>query len=275
MSNSSLTLYPNAKINIGLNIVRKRPDGYHDIESLFCPIPLLDELRIERSESFSFKLSGIELDGNLSDNLVVKAYRLMDQQFHLPPVAIRLEKKIPVGAGLGGGSSDAAFMLRGLNELFNLNCDDLYLAQMAAQLGSDCPFFIYNRPMMATGRGEILKPYELALGDVWILLVKPAVFVSTAQAYRGVVPSVPSESLEKVLQNNISDWRSLLKNDFEENIFPLFPEIAAIKEQLYHMGSIYASMSGSGSAVYGLFRENPNVESCKFRDKIVLQSKLH
>lgn len=275
MHNSSLTLYPNAKINIGLNIIRKRADGYHDIESLFYPVPLFDLLRIERSETFSFEQTGIDLGGDPLDNLVVRAYRLMTNHFHLPPVSIYLEKKIPVGAGLGGGSADAAFMICGLNDLFDLKCSKQQMASFAAELGSDCPFFVFNQPSMATGRGEILEPYDIQLDHVWILLVKPTAFVSTSQAYRGVHPSLPSMNLDQALKTGLPNWEKCVKNDFEESIFPAFAEIAELKEEMYRLGAIYASMSGSGSSVYGLFLEKPNVESFSSPDKIVLQSTLY
>lgn len=250
--------FPNAKLNLGLNILRKRKDGYHDLESLFIPYEgLRDVLEIVPSQQLEMHLYGITLEGNPMDNLCVKAWNLLHGRFDIPPVAIHLWKGIPSGAGLGGGSADASFTLAMLNEMFCLRLQVTELAEMAATLGSDCPFFIYNRPMIASGRGEILKPYRgLDLDGYRIEVVKPDVFVSTREAYAGVHPHLPSVPLERVLNLPVGQWHSSLVNDFEESIFPAHPEIAEAKRRFYDRGAVYSAMSGSGSAVFGIFRKD-------------------
>lgn len=262
MDTSYIKLYPNAKINLGLEIIRKRPDCYHEIETLFYPIPLIDELEIRKSDSFHIALEGIDYDGDPSENLVAKAYRLISSRKSISPVSVTLHKKIPVGAGLGGGSSDAAFMLRGLNDLFALNCSAEELAEYAAVLGSDCPFFIYNQPMFATGRGEVLEFSPVSLAGKWLVMVKPDIFVATSVAYAGVSPFVPDVNLRDLLNLPVENWRGKIFNRFEPSVFAKFPEIEVIKEQMYSLGAVYASMSGSGSTVYGIFNSDPgNLES--------------
>jgi len=252
--------FPNAKLNLGLNILRKREDGYHDLESLFIPFEgLRDVLEIVPSGEVEMHLYGIGLEGNLMDNLCIKAWNLMHEMHGIPPVAIHLWKGIPSGAGLGGGSADAAFTLAMLNEMFQLRLQTAELAEMAASLGSDCPFFIYNRPMIASGRGEILKPFRgLDLSGYRFEVVKPDVFVSTREAYAGVHPHLPATPLEKVLQSPVEQWKEGLVNDFEESIFPAHPEIAETKRAFYERGAVYAAMSGSGSAVFGMFKIEKN-----------------
>lgn len=252
--------FPNAKLNLGLDILRKRPDGYHDLESLFIPYDgLRDVLEIVPTTKMEMEmhLYGMPLEGDPMDNLCVKAWKLLHERFDIPPVAIYLWKGIPSGAGLGGGSADASFTLAMLNEIFLLRLQTAEMAEMAATLGSDCPFFIYNRPMMASGRGEILKPYRnLDLSGYRIEVVKPDVFVSTREAYAGVRPHLPETPLEEILSRPVGQWRSSLVNDFEESIFPAHPEIEAVKRQFYERGAVYAAMSGSGSAVFGIFRKD-------------------
>lgn len=244
--------FPNVKINIGLNVLRKRADGYHDLETLFIPCNAFnDELEVELSDTFRF-ISDVPWDNDLT----VCAYRLLKEEFSLPPVEIRLVKHSPVGAGLGGGSADAAFALKGLNELFRLGLDDSALAVRAARLGSDCPFFIYNRPMMGTGRGEVLEPFDLNIDDYEIRVELPqGVRVSTAEAYRGVAPHVPEMPLSEALSRPMEEWRYCVRNDFEQSVFAAHPEIEALKRSFYDRGAIYASMSGSGSAVFGIFKK--------------------
>lgn len=251
--------FPNAKLNIGLNILRKREDGYHDLESLFIPYEgLRDVLEIvpSASDRTSLHLYGIAIDGPQEDNLVFKAWKLMHSEFGIAPVEMHLWKGIPFGAGLGGGSADAAFAISMLNEMFSLGLGCERMASLAARLGSDCPFFIYNRPMIARGRGEILTPFGIDLSAYRIEVAKPEAAVSTREAYAGVHPHLPSMPLEDVLALSVERWKGLLQNDFEESIFPVHPEIAAVKEDFYRRGAVYAAMSGSGSAVMGIFRKN-------------------
>jgi len=251
-----MILYPNAKINIGLNIIRRRVDGFHELETLFVPYKgLTDVLEIVPAEQFSINLYGISLDGNPEDNLCCRAYRLLKEAYDIPPVGIYLYKNIPAGAGLGGGSSDCASTLVALNELFRLGIDQDKLALYASQLGSDVPFFIFNRPMMAFGRGEILEPYTLNLEDYELKLVTPDVFVSTREAYAGCRPHIPEDKLENLLNLPVGQWKGRVVNDFEETVFSLHPSLSDVKAQLYEQGAVYASMSGSGSAMFGIFKK--------------------
>lgn len=252
-----MLLYPNAKINIGLNIVERRTDGYHNLETVFYPIPLQDALEIHASpdDQFHLKVSGTILGGRPEDNLVARAYRLMQQKYpeQVKPIDVHLFKHIPTGAGLGGGSSDAAFTLQALNERFHLNLTTEQLEALAVELGADCPFFVRNTPMYAEGIGNILSPIQLALTGKTLVLVKPEIFVSTREAYSQVDPHRPEKPLRELITQPLETWRNTIVNDFEVSVFPLYPEIAAIKDRLYDLGAIYASMSGSGSAVFGIF----------------------
>lgn len=258
-----MILFPNAKINIGLRILRKRPDGYHDVETLMYPIGWSDILEIvpAKGEETTLTVYG----GNLADcpmekNLVMKAYRAVERHVgHLAPVDIYLKKIVPDGAGLGGGSSDAAFTIIGLNKLLGLCLSTEKMARIASEIGADCPFFIYNRPMLATGTGTALKKSNLQLeGIEAILIAKPrTAAVSTKEAYAGVTPREMPEgvSLEASLSCGPAIWKegAVVVNDFEESIFPIRPEVGALKEKMYVLGAVYAAMSGSGSAVFGLF----------------------
>ena len=246
--------FPNAKINIGLRITGKRADGFHNIETVFYPVDLKDIMEVlPAGEKLDFRLSGIELDGNAHDNLCLKAYRLLQTDFNLPAVKIHLHKIIPAGAGLGGGSADASFTLKALNRLFNLNLSLLKLQSYARRLGSDCAFFIENKPVFAFEKGDIFKPISLKLSSYKIILLFPEQHVSTAKAYAGVQPQLPEASLENLIRQPIENWRNLIFNDFEKPIFHLYPQIGQLKKDLYDLGAVYASMSGSGSAVYGIF----------------------
>lgn len=245
--------FPNAKINLGLDIISKREDGYHNISSCFYPIPFTDILEFVPAQKFSFTASGIPIDGASNSNLVVKAFKLLQRDFSIENVAIHLHKIIPMGAGLGGGSADAAFMLKMLDAYFHLILGDEYLEVLALELGSDCPFFIKNEPVLAEGRGEEFSPVQLNLYGYFLVLVLPKVHVSTAQAYAGVKPSEPKLSIREVIKKPIQEWKGVLKNDFEASVFEAFPELAQLKQSLYDTGAIYASMSGSGSAIYGIF----------------------
>lgn len=297
---------PNVKINLGLNVLRKREDGFHDLDTLFVPyFGISDTLEIVVGDDYSRTSSalfsrygedsmmsskeeghfgvqtecseasrlvqGISEDGKLMitiareegvdwdpmKDLTAKAYMILAEDFDLPPVKIFLEKTSPVGAGLGGGSSDAAFALKMLNDLCSLNISEPQLADYAARLGSDCAFFIYNRPMLGRGRGEVLTEYDLDLDGYEIQVLTPAgISVSTADAYRGIVPKSPQMELSDVLTNPVEEWNGLLVNDFEETVFAKYPELAAIKRSLYECGAVYASMSGSGSALFAIYKKD-------------------
>jgi 4-diphosphocytidyl-2-C-methyl-D-erythritol kinase len=262
---SKMVSFPPCKINLGLKIIRKRNDGYHDIETCFYPVPWTDILEIIISDELSFINTGLVIPGNAEDNLCVKAYHLIKKDFDVAPVKIHLHKIIPTGAGLGGGSSDAAFTLRALNEIFKLNLSTAQLLSYASQLGSDCAFFIQDRPMLGEGRGEVLSPIEVDLKGKFLVIVKPDVHVSTAAAYAGVKPEVPSVKLKDVLEKNpVHKWKDLLKNDFEKSVFEVHPVIQEIKDDLYAEGALYASMSGSGSAVFGIFGSEINIDGMKY-----------
>lgn len=272
-----MLLLPNCKINIGLNVVARRADGYHDLETVFYPIPLRDNLEIKPladEVDYNFTQRGVKVDGEAKDNLVVKVYQTLKNEFDLPPLDIFLYKHIPLGAGLGGGSSDAAFMLRGLNEYFDLGLSATDMEQRVAKLGADCAFFIKNTPAYATGIGDQLSSINLSLKDKYILLVKPDVFVSTKEAYAHVVPRAADYPLLKAIEQPIECWREQIVNDFEASVFPQHPELAAIKQTLYDMGAMYAAMSGSGSTMYGLF-DRPVDEAQKvFAQHFVFMQKL-
>lgn len=249
--------FPNAKINLGLNITEKRPDGYHNLETIFYPIPLEDALEVcprkEGEGKYSLSQSGLAIEGGADKNLVVKAYKLLDEACGLPPADIYLYKHIPSGAGLGGGSADAAFMLKLLNETYNLKLTDDQLEEYAARLGADCAFFVRNRPTYAEGIGNIFSPVELSLAGWQLLLIKPDIFVSTRDAFARICPRRPQRNLKDIIGQPVESWKDCMVNDFEESVFPQFPAIGDIKTKLYHLGAVYASMSGSGSSVYGLF----------------------
>lgn len=248
-----MTVYPDAKINIGLNVLGKRPDGYHNLETLFVHYDgFRDELTVEPSGEFSIDISPCSWDP-LKD-LTVRAYEMLKADFSLPPVRIALRKGIPVGAGLGGGSSDAAWMLRTLNEMFSLGLGKDDLAAYASRLGSDCAFFVYDCPMFGQGRGEILSPFGIDFSGYDFRVEVPArVAVSTAEAYRGV-SMYCGRPLKEILALPIGQWRGVLSNSFEPSVFAAFPQIEALKQRLYDDGAVYASMSGSGSSVFGIFK---------------------
>lgn len=254
-----MIVYPNAKINIGLFVVEKRSDGFHNLESVFYPIALSDELEINRIEGrfgeCVFSNSGIPVDCAPESNLVVKAYHLLADRYKLPAVSVHLKKMIPFGAGLGGGSADAAFMLKALNEYFELNLSVLELEHYAAMLGSDCIFFIQNRPAFVSGRGELSEDIKLSLNNYSIVLLKPVAKISTKEAYAGIVPTPAPFDLRELPKYAPEEWSRFISNDFEKSIFPHHPQIARIKQSLYDQGALYASMTGSGSSVYGIFEK--------------------
>ena len=255
-----MILFPNCKINLGLRVTAKREDGYHDLETVMIPVKgLCDALEILPAGKGGcvFSTSGLALDSPAEKNLCVGAYRLMHERYGIGGVKMHLHKHIPFEAGLGGGSSDAVFALKMLNETFALNLPDTELESLAGELGSDTVFFVKNRPMLAQGRGEILTPVELDVKRYYIVIVKPPFGVSTAEAYAGIVPSNPTIPLVKILSGSMYEWKDQLKNDFEGTVFQRYPEIAEVKQRLYACGAVYASMSGSGSAVFGLFEDEP------------------
>lgn len=254
-----MIFFPNCKINIGLNVVEKRKDGFHDIETVFYPIGFRDALEIIESKKLSIEISGNKIGENADDNLCIKAYNLIAAHYNIPPVNIYLHKAIPSGAGLGGGSSDATFMICLLNKFFSLNISDKELFYYTSLLGSDCPFFLKNSPVFAHGRGELTEEIPLNLKGYHILIVKPDFESSTAKVYSLVKPAVPSFSLKDLSLKNIKDWKNFVVNDFEIPVSKEFPEIIKIKKHLYHSGAIYASMTGSGSAVYGIFESEPEI----------------
>lgn len=247
--------FPPCKINLGLNIVRKRSDGYHDIETCFFPVPWCDVLEIIRASETKIYQTGIPILGEPTNNIVFKAYELMKKDFEIGPVEMHLHKIIPHGAGLGGGSSDGANALILLNQIFQLNLSSEQLKKYALALGSDCPYFIEPKPMLGTGRGEVLDRVSIDLSGKHLVLIKPDAHVSTAEAYSGVIPREPSTPLRDVIARPIDEWRHEVINDFEKSVFINHPEIADIKESLYLKGALYASMSGSGSTVYGIFEK--------------------
>ena len=254
-----MIVFPNCKINLGLRILRKRTDGYHDLETVFYPLPFCDILEIQESNGhssgLSFSTSGLPVESNLS-NLCAKAYELLKKDFpQLPSVTMHLHKAIPIGGGLGGGSADAAFALKLLNEKFSLGLRTQQLVRYAFQLGSDCPFFVRNQPAFATGRGELLEELRLDLSGYKIIVVNPGIPVRTSEAFDGIQPSTPKKSLKEIINQPIATWKLELVNDFETTIFVQYPETETIKNALYDNGALYASMSGSGSTVYGIFEK--------------------
>lgn len=262
-----MVVFPNAKINLGLYVVEKRSDGFHNLETLFYPVPWCDALEVvlAKGAESTLSISGLNVDGKPEQNLVMRAFRLFQQEYNLPNVDIYLHKVIPFGAGLGGGSADAAQMLLLLNRRFNLGLSDVKLAEYAAMLGSDCPFFIYNRPMMASGRGEILTPFDISLSGYTIVLVKPSFGISTPEAFAGIKPKKPAIAIAKAVALPVEEWKELLLNDFEPHLFEKYPLLGEIKQQLYTCGAVYASMSGSGSTIFGLFKGDVTftVEGCE------------
>lgn len=275
--------YPNVKLNLGLHVLRRREDGFHDLETLFVPYTgISDCLEIVTGEDYSRTLAGLkERYGSLAQavtpdgklmitiarregvdwdplkDLTARAYGILAQEYKLPPMKIFLEKRSPVGAGLGGGSADAAFALRMISALAGLNLADAQLAGLAARLGSDCAFFVYNTPMLGTGRGEVLEPWSIDLSPYRTeVFIPEGISVSTADAYRGITPRIPAKSLREVLSQPVSTWREELKNDFEETVFAKYPALSSVKERLYANGALYAAMSGSGSAFFALYKKD-------------------
>lgn len=252
-----MVTFPNCKINLGLNIINKRTDGYHDIETVFYPLKLNDAIEIIEKKNIQFSISGLPIEGDQENNLSIKAFHLLKGDFpELPPVHLHLHKTIPMGAGLGGGSADGAFTLKLLNKKFDLGLSEKQLIEYSFQLGSDCPFFVINTPCFATGRGEILERIALDLSKYKILIVHPGVHISTGWAFSTIKPVTPKKSIEEIIKQPIETWKEELKNDFEGPVFNKYPEIKKIKDDLYTAEAIYSSMTGSGSAVYAFFEKD-------------------
>jgi 4-diphosphocytidyl-2-C-methyl-D-erythritol kinase len=254
-----MIVFPNAKINLGLNITERRPDGYHNLETIFYPLMIRDALEIIESNELTFQSSGIHIPGDHQTNLCLKAYHLVKQKFDLPPVAIHLHKHIPIGAGLGGGSADAAFMIKLLNQQFQLGLTAEQMMDYARQLGADCAFFVSNKPVYAFGKGDRFEPVDLDLSGYHLVLVMPLVHVSTAEAYGGIRPKSTEVPLKELIQLPLAEWKNHIKNDFEEHIFNAYPIITDVKNYLYTTGALYASMSGSGASVFGIFKQQPDL----------------
>ena len=274
--------FPIAKINLGLNVVEKRPDGYHNLQTVFYPVPIKDALEVQvMDEAFpseydcDLKVSNITIEGDEQRNLVVRAYQLLKQDFPtLPRIHTHLWKGIPTQAGMGGGSSDCAYMMLLLNQQFQLGLTDQQLIDYAAKLGADCAFFILSRPCYAEGIGEKLQPIDLSLSGYYIAVVRPDIPVPTKEAFSRIRPHYPAQNCRKTVTQPVDTWRDTLINDFEESVFALHPEIGNIKQRLYDMGATYAAMSGSGSALFGLFKKQPDSLSQAFPNMFTFSSLL-
>lgn len=264
-----MILFPPAKINLGLNVLKRREDGFHEIDSCMIAISFFDVLEILPSDKFTFIQTGLQIDGDLSTNLVVKAYNLLKAKYPIQPVFIHLQKHIPTGAGLGGGSSDATLTLIGLNQLFGLDLTTIEIQNLAAQLGSDCPFFATREPQLAGGTGVELTPCTLNLNGYFIKIVHPGVHISTKDAFENVACGTNEKSIAEVLQQPIETWKAELKNDFEASVFGKYPELENVKTQLYEEGAIYVSMSGSGSGFYGIYAMKPDLTFPDFVERVV------
>ena len=283
-----MVVFPNIKINLGLYITGKRPDGYHNIESIFYPVQWKETLEItdrqEGLEAFPqlqsltevgkvrFMSYGIPIPGNADSNLCIKVYQSLEEWFNLPSIDMHLLKTLPIGAGLGGGSADAAFTLKALKDYFQLRLSDVEAKDLLAKIGSDCPFFWENKPMFVYGRGEKMRPIDLDLSKYFVLIVNPNIHISTKEAYSGVKPSAPAIDLEMMPSIGVEGWKDVLVNDFEASVFPKYPIIKEIKERLYAKGALYASMTGSGSTLYGIFEESPT--DLEFSQYITWKGKL-
>lgn len=265
-----MVVFPNVKINIGLFVTGKRPDGYHNIESIFYPVNWNESLEIlsdsgktaedygalgfAQSSNVKFFYYHNEIPGSAEDNMCIKVFKLVEEWYNLPPTEIHLLKTLPIGAGMGGGSADAAFTLRALKDFYELTISDFEAKELLAKVGSDCPFFWNNKPAFVFGRGEKMRPIELDLSEYHIALVNPGIHISTKEAYAGITPQNPPIDLGMLEFLDVESWKESVRNDFEDSIFPNYPVLAEIKQQLYDLGAVYASMTGSGSTLYGLFK---------------------
>lgn len=263
-----MIVFPNAKINIGLNVVERRADGYHNLETVFYPVKIYDALEVVLSDKLEFTSSGISIPGNAEGNLCLKAYHLIKKDFDLPPVNIHLHKNIPIGAGLGGGSADAGFFIKLLNEVCEIGLSTEAMQNYARKLGADCAFFIGNKPVFAFEKGDQFEQLELNLSAYFLVLVMPPIHVSTAEAYGGVRPKPSKNTLKSALKLPVEEWENLVKNDFEESVFQHHPEILVVKEALYQQGAIYAAMSGSGASVFGIFHKKPDLRELEKANQV-------
>lgn len=268
-----MLVFPNTKINIGLNITEKRTDGFHNLETVFYPISLSDVLEFTENENETvFTNTGIQIDVPSDKNLVLQAYYLLKSEFYLPELNIHLHKITPLGAGLGGGSSDASYMLKTLNDHFKLDLSEEKLIDYSQKLGSDCPFFIKNKPLFAEGTGNIFTEIDLDLSSFYILLVKPDIHISTKDAFSNIKPHKPKDPLTELIKQPIKEWKNIIVNDFEKNVFTLYPGLKEIKSILYNIGAVYAQMSGSGATVFGIFENKPKLPS-EFQNYFVFMEK--
>lgn len=266
-----MILFANGKINLGLHIKGKRADGFHDIETVLYPIPFFDVIEFYPASRFDLKIYGINIPGSIEENLVFKAFRLMQNKYSVPEIEIHLIKNIPAGSGLGGGSSDAAHLLSGLNRFFQLGLNNEQLKKLAGELGSDCPFFIENKPVIASGKGDVFHEIDLSLKGYFLVLAFPDFSIKTKEAYSLVKePSTQKTNLHNVIKQPIEKWNTLLANDFENVIFPRYPKLEVLKDELIRNGAIYASLTGSGSTVYGIFKNRPHFTTSKPKMKYLI-----
>lgn len=272
-----MIVFPISKINVGLRITAKRGDGYHDIETIFYPVALCDALEFvisdEKTSRDLFTATGIDTGNEPDDNLVLKTIRKLRDRYSIPFLKVHLHKAIPAGAGLGGGSSDSACLLKGLNRYFNLNISESVLTSISLELGSDCPFFINGSPAYATGRGEILRPVDAVLSGYYIMLLNPGSGINTREAYQNCVPQARTESLAQMILNPLENWKELVLNDFENYAFRKYPVIRQIKDELYNSGALFSLMSGSGSTVYGIFKAKPKLTE-ELKKYIIFEGRL-
>jgi 4-diphosphocytidyl-2-C-methyl-D-erythritol kinase len=261
-----VVIFSNCKINLGLHVIEKRPDGFHNVETCFYPIPFYDVIEIIPATAFQFTTTGLAIPGDVTNNLCVKAYQLLKSEYGIPYVHLHLQKNIPMGAGIGGGSANAAYTLLLLNKKFQLNLPIELLENYAAQLGSDCAFFIRNIPCLGSGRGELLQPIktetdtDFSLKDYQIVLLFPNIAIGTKEAFAGIIPRMPKQGIANIIKLPITAWKDCLQNDFESTVFALHPVLQQYKNSLYQLGAIYASMSGSGSTIYGIFSKEIELE---------------
>ena len=269
--------FPNAKINIGLNIVSKRKDGYHNLETVFYPIPLKDVLEFvvpeKQIKETSIEVSGTKLDISNKENICIKAFNLIANDYQLPELKMYLHKMIPSGAGLGGGSTDASFLLKQLNQYFKLNISEKKMVDYASKLGADCAFFLKNEAVFASGIGNQFEQVKLSLKGYYILVIKPHFSINTLNAFKDIRPAIPETSLKEIIKQPVSSWKNQIKNDFEVPLFQIHPELSKIKSDLYNLGADFASLSGSGSALYGLFKNKPQLND-NFKDFFCWKAKL-
>ena len=272
-----MVIFPNAKINIGLSVIRKRNDGFHDIESIFYPIGLCDSLEyLETKDTSAIDIASVTYSGPFpvtGKDICIKLTEMLRDLFSFPALRIHIHKNIPSGAGLGGGSSDAAFLLKSLNSRYSFELNQSQLEELASRIGSDCPFFIKNNPCLVTGKGEVLQEIHLSLKGYYLILIYPGTQVSTAEAYREIIPSDKSPNLRELAREPVNQWKYLISNQFEDSVFRSYPPLSEIRKELYSMGALYASMTGSGSAIYGLFSSEVNIPK-QFSDYFIFREWL-